>query len=84
MRPRHKLVINGLTVLLNRQLSEDEAMSRMSTGDLKHNARKLASLLNTGRPSDNEATASIVGLDATDLPTLLPLEKCMQSRPPKA
>ena len=57
MRPRHKLVINRLTLLLNGQESEIESVSYMSTADLSYKARKLAPSLNTGRTLENSLTS---------------------------
>ena len=57
IRPRHKLAINRLTLLLNGQESEIEPISYMSTIDLPYKARKLPPSLNTGKTLENSLTS---------------------------
>ena len=57
MRPRHKIAINRLTLLLNGQESEIEPISYMPTADLPYKARKLAPSLNTGITLENSLTS---------------------------
>ena len=56
IRPRHKLAINRLTLLLNGQEPEIKSISYMSTADLPYKERKLAPLLNTGKTLENSLT----------------------------
>ena len=56
IRPRHKLAINRLTLLLNGQESEIEPISYISTVDLPYKARKLAPSLSTGRTLESSLT----------------------------
>ena len=78
IRPRHKLAINRLTLLLNGQESEIEPISHMSTADLSYKARKLAPSLNTGKTLENSLTRqqrSMWDWMRRDLPTRNPHEE---------
>ena len=56
IRPRHKLAIIRLTLLLNGQESEIGPISYMSTADLPYKERRLAPSLNTVKTLENSFT----------------------------